>query len=843
MSSRSKRQAGEGPRALCAAIFLAATVVAPSAAATPPRLSDPVPDPGKGITNADDTSATAINPATLAFLPGPELRWNVVWTGSSSTAPNRGTSFAAGLPIGPFATALRLDLILPPASSGVLADMQWLRWAVAYGNGAASIGTTLAGSFSSSGAFDNFVSLTSGVTWRPFPSLSASVVARDWNEPSSHGGLSLQRTWVFGLGGRPFGSRVLEATWDLDYFERSETLGGHGTLALDVPRVGRLRGDLTVLPQADNPRTERSFVATAGVEVNIDRLQLSGGGVFGNAVTDAGTGFYLGAAYRSFREQPNLRLPAKVARIRIKDTPGVRGNVRLLRRLWRLADDPEVEGVLLELRAEPAGSLAHAEEVADAVRLLRARGKKVMCHLEDNGGRSLFVCSQANRIAMNPAGGLRFSGLASSYYYFGGLLKKLGVRSDFVRIGAHKLAAEQLTLDRGSEVANKDHQELVDQLAGIYERDIAAGRGMTPAEAHRTIARGPFIASEARDARLIDTLAYQDEIERFAADVMGKPVRMVDDNPAPLATDTWGHAPKVALVYLNGDMVDGESQFIPLVNVKLAGSYTIARALKRAREDDSVKSVVFRIETGGGSSLAADVILREAILTARKKPLIVSMGTSAASGGYYASVGAREIFASRSTITGSIGIFYGKADLVGLLDKLGVHMDHYRSAPRADAESLFRPFTDDEREELGHKVKQFYDLFVARVAEGRHMTAAQVDAVARGKVWTGEQALGIGLVDQIGGLREALAEARRLGGLGREAPIAEWPEEDDTLLGFLLHQLGINLSVKELSGSLPAALLPLAQIVAPFLVFEPNHPLALAELSEETLGSARETDE
>jgi protease-4 len=635
---------------------------------------------------------------------------------------------------------------------------------------------------------------------------------------------------------------LLEATSELAFYERSLSFGGHGTLALDVPQVGRLRGDITILPPADAPRAERSFVATAGLEVNVDHVQIAGGGVFGNAITEAGTGFYLGAAYRTFREPP-LRLPSKVVRIRVKDTPGVRGNTRLLRRLWRIAEDPEIEGVVLELRAEPAGSLAHAEEVADAVRLLRAHKKKVMCHLEDNGGRALFVCSQADRIAMNPAGGLRFAGLASSYYYFGGLLKKLGVRADFVRIGAHKLAAEQLTLEHGSDVAHQDHQELVDQLEGIYLKDIGEGRGLAPGDLKRRIAKGPFIAPEARDAKLVDSLAYQDEIERFAADVMGRPVRVVDDAPIPRAPDAWGNAPKVALVYLSGDMVDGESQFIPFINIKLAGSYTIARALRRAREDDSVKSVIFRVETGGGSSLAADVILREAILTAKKKPLIVSMGSAAASGGYYASVGAREIFANRATITGSIGIFYGKADLVGLLDKLGVHMDQYRSSPRADAESLFRPFTDDEERELGVKVKQFYDLFVARVAEGRHMTPAAVDAVARGKVWTGQQALGIGLIDHLGGLREALAEARRLGGLSSDSPIAEWPEEDDSLLGFLLNLLGIHISAKELAGTLPAAILPLAQVLSPFLVFEPNRPLARAEFAEEIDGQGKEADE
>jgi protease-4 len=208
------------------------------------------------------------------------------------------------------------------------------------------------------------------------------------------------------------------------------------------------------------------------------------------------------------------------------------------------------------------------------------------------------------------------------------------------------------------------------------------------------------------------------------------------------------------------------------------------------------------------------------------------MGTSAASGGYYASVAGREIYANRGTITGSIGIFYGKADVSGLLGKLGVRVEQFRSAPRADAESFFRPFTDDEHKELGVKVKQFYDLFVGRVAEGRHMTPEAVDKVGRGKVWAGQQAIGLGLVTRIGGLREALAEARRLGRLAPDSPILEGPEEDDSILGFLLNQIGVKAAL-EPSVSIPQALLPTAQMLAPFLIFDPQKPLARAELGEE----------
>jgi protease-4 len=291
----------------------------------------------------------------------------------------------------------------------------------------------------------------------------------------------------------------------------------------------------------------------------------------------------------------------------------------------------------------------------------------------------------------------------------------------------------------------------------------------------------------------------------------------------------WHQPPKIAVVYLSGSMIDGQSRNIPIVGIELAGSYTIAKALKEAREDKSVKAVVFRIETTGGSSLAADVILREATLTAREKPLIVSMGAAAASGGYYAGASAKEIFANRTTLTGSIGIFYGKVDVVGLLDKLGIGTEAYRSAPHADGESFFRPFSDEERGLLRIKVKQFYDLFVGRVAEGRKMSVPDVHAVAQGKVWTGLQAKRHGLVDRVAGLRQALARARRLAGLPDDAPIVELPVQDQTLFEMLLELAGVPTLGAEAALPLPTEISDMARALMPFVVFAPNRPLALAD--------------
>ncbi|MDC3980731.1 signal peptide peptidase SppA [Polyangium jinanense] len=777
-----------------------------------------VPAPGRPVAAGDDASSIAYNPANLGFLPGAELRWTMAQAGAGAGTTN-GHAFDLGLPLLGLSTGLRVDLLDVSTPAGASASQRWLRWALATNlSDTFALGTTFGWSYAERGDLDEQFGVTTGLTIRPFTWLSAAVIARDWTT-------NADRRYDVGLALRPFwGRRYAELGLEASIHERTGDVTPRATLGLDVPRVGRLRGEVSVRDLAASP----DLTAMVGLDLNFATLQAGGGAIFGGG----DVGYYATAALRTYRE-PGLPSPKRVARIRIDSTPGVRKHVQLLRRLWRLAEDRNVDGVVLQLRAEPASSLAHAEEVGDAVRLLRASGKKVLCHLEDAGGRSLHVCAQADRIAMNPAGGLRFAGLSSQYMYYGGVLDKLGVRADFVRVAEHKLAAEQYTRKDSSEIGRQDHMDLLTQLEGIYMHDVGGGRRMPLSTLRKTIAKGPFIAPEARSGGLVDVLAYDDEIDEVVEETMGGRARIVDDVAPTNAPTWWGTPSKIAIVYLSGDMVDGESQTIPLVGIRLAGSYTIAKALKRAREDASVKAVVFRIETGGGSSLAADVILREAILTAKAKPFVVSMGTAAASGGYYASVAGGPIYANRATITGSIGIFYGKVDLVGLLGKLGVGLEQFRTAPRADAESLYRPFTEEERKELGVKVKQFYDLFIARVAEGRKMKPEDVDAVARGRVWTGQQALERKLVDHIGGLREALDDVRSRADLPHDAQLVEFPEDDDSLLIALAKLAGIAAVFPQAGAVpivIPPALLDLARGLAPFMVYDGTKPLARLDL-------------
>lgn len=822
---------------LAEASCLAAAVLLSSAEARAqriePRLSDGVVTPSHSVAATDDATAIFVNPSNIAFGPGPEARFTIIHTGDDAPLALRGYALDFALPVWILGTGLRIDWMNPPSSappplsmSGVAQRYAWIRWGNAVRLGDfASIGTTLAWSTATTTELDGFFSATSSLTLRPNRFATAAVVARDWNKPRNDSGRELDRSVDLGASFRPLsGHKQLEIGLEGSYRAGPGKWVPSANLGVGLPYLGRLRLGAQAL---DIGRGQ--YLASALLDLNIGNMQITGGPLFGSALTTDDTGFVLGAAVRTFQETREVPMPARVARLRFEATPDEREHVRLLRTLWHMAEDREIAGVLLELRTQPAPSLAHAEEIVDALRLLKRRGKKVLCHLEDAGGRELYACSEADRIAVNPAGGVRFAGIASRWFYIGGLLDKIGVRADFVRIGSHKLAPELLT-HGPSDVGRVDHRELLSQTEDAFIEQLSRGRKMTHAKARQAVARGPFIATEARDARLVDDLVYDDEIERFVEEAMGRPVAVVDYERSETAPDYWREPSKIAIVYLWGDMIDGMSRKIPIIGMRLAGSYTITKALKQAREDSSIQAVVFRVETPGGSSLASDLILRELTLTAKKKPVVVSMGAKAASGGYYASVAGGEIFANRTTMTGSIGIFYGKVDVSGLLDKLGVRTVGLETAPRADAESLFRPFTDDERTELGKKVKQFYDLFVGRVAEGRSMSAAEVHAVAQGKVWTGKQALEHRLVDHIGGLRQALARARRLAKLPADAPIVELPDETPTLFERALEYAGVpTLGAEAGAQWMPPPMLETARALAPFVVLESHKPLALME--------------
>lgn len=808
------------------------------------QAADPLPvraerlmAPGRHAATEDGAEALRVNPANMAYIPGYELRWTGVRcpdTQLVACGHSLGNAFLLPFNV---ATGLRLDYIMPPDTAPVPfrnSEYAWLTWGLAFkASDAVSLGASLQHSYSNSPTLDGLWGISAGLTIRPDTHLAFAAVAHDFNGPSMARYTSreqpvLDGRYVFGVSVRPMGRRSLELGAEVKVFAGTGDVNPRATLGVDVPRLGRFRADAEVTHLPNDER--RAFVGSAGLEIALGQVGFGGGAIFGNGLGQepnlAEYGTVSIASYRS----PGILRASRAVTIRIEKTPGTRSHVHLLQKLWALAENREVEAVTLILRTEPASSLPHAEELSDALRVLRAKGKKVLCSLEDNGGRSLYVCANADRTVMNPAGGLRYSGLRTQYFYLAGLLEKLGVKAEFLRIGAHKSAPEQFMNKSSSDVARADHVDFLHQVEAVFDGNVARGRNIPLQQVKTMTARGPFVAKEAKDAGFVDGFAFDDEVDKATQELVGRPIRVekfVDEVKAPSAFAARG---RVGLLYVDGDMIDGRSETLPLVGTKLVGSYTIADSVRSLREDPLVRSVVLRIESPGGSSMAADVMWRELALLAKKKPLIVSMGSAAASGGYYIASAGHTIYALPLTLTGSIGVFYGKADLSGLLDRLGVHVETYKTAPRADAESLFRGFTDDERVELQRKIGQFYDVFLDRVAEGRGMTKADVDAVGQGRVWTGEQARDRKLVDKLGGLREALEAARTAAGLPKDAPIVELPEVKESLFDKALKLAGIGAA----PGSIPAKALPgqvrdVARALAPMAIYGADVPMARAE--------------
>jgi protease-4 len=813
-----------------------------------PTSAEHVATPGRSVASDDTSQAVVVNPANLAWLAAPELRWTWVHCPADTVKVGCGHAWEVATPLlFGLSTGLRVDLVQPPwggPSVGVGFpyrgfDYVWVTWALGAQLGEhASVGVSFEHSYSQNSYVDGLFGITAALSWRPDTHFGFAAVARDFNRPSptpvlapSTDGLPvLDGRYTLAMAFRPTGRRNVDVGLELQYWQGSDQWTPRGTIGLDVPAFGRLTGSVEVAHLPDDDR--RGVVGTAGLELHFAGVSAGGGALFGDGLgSDASAAEYASAAIAGYTQRGIPRLPRAVW-IRLESTPSTRGHVALLRRLWDLAATRNVESVTLVLRAEPASSFAHAEELADAIRVLRAHHKKVLCSFEDAKSKALYVCANADRIVVNPAGGVRYAGLASQYLYLKGLLDKLGVRAEFVRVGPHKTAPEQFTNEHAGAVAAADYSDILAQQEAVFVRNLSLYRHMSEEHIREQTRKGPFVATEAQAAGFVDGVAFDDELERATQELVGRDIQYVKYEDETRMPESFGGPAKVAILYLDGDIVDGRSQHIPLLDMRLVGSYSMADAIKQLREDRSVRAVVLRIESPGGSSLASDVMWRELVLLDREKPLIVSMGTVAASGGYYVAAAGRDIFALPLSITGSIGVFYGKADVSGLLEKIGISFDTYKTAPRADAESLFRGFTPEERQELEHKVDQFYDTFLDRVSKGRGLTKEQVDAVGRGRVWTGQQALEKKLIDHLGGLREALDAARAAARLPPDAPIVEAPRETPSLLEMALDAASGGVHSASPLEAIPPALRSLATALAPLLVFRSDEPLARTEWVE-----------
>jgi protease-4 len=434
--------------------------------------------------------------------------------------------------------------------------------------------------------------------------------------------------------------------------------------------------------------------------------------------------------------------------------------------------DRRIAAVLLLPSTFESPFWGKVQELRDAIVRFRQSGKTVVAFLEYGGDREYYLASAANRVFLMPTSPLDLTGVASYEIFLRGAFDKLGAYPDFLQIGAYKTAVNQLT-QKGFTPA---HREMTESLnRDLYEqlvRVIAEARGKTVVEVRTLLDEGPFAPEDARRTGLVDDLAYLDQLDDRMAVLKAQPGesrRIEESDYRRVTRESLGIRPRsrIAVLYASGVIASGKSTFDP-VNGDVVGSDTMVQQIQRIRDDDSLKAIVLRVDSPGGSSIASDVIWRELSITRDAKPsrpLVASMSDLAASGGYYISMPAQVIVAQPATLTGSIGVFGGKITIGGTLAKVGVTTETVTSGKNADLESPFAPFTADQRRKLQDYMESFYDTFVLKAAASRHTTRERIDAVAQGRVWTGEQAQQQGLVDRLGGLDEAIAVAKQRAGI------------------------------------------------------------------------------
>jgi protease-4 len=446
----------------------------------------------------------------------------------------------------------------------------------------------------------------------------------------------------------------------------------------------------------------------------------------------------------------------------------------VLSSLYRSAYDPSVKEVLLECGKVGIG-FAKAQELRDAIAAVRSQRKQVICHLSEPGNLSYFIATACDSIFVPPVSQLDLVGLKAELTFYAGTLEKLGVKIELLRIGAYKTAAEAYTRTSASEQNREQVNRLLDDLYDQFVRSLAEGRHISPDSVRRIVDQGPYTSKQALDFGLVDGLCYADEFETRGAGAAPS-VSLKSYESDTLVNYDWRVRPVIAVVVAEGEITADGTPLVPFGSPGGVTPGPMRQALDRAAADSRVKGIVVRIDSPGGAALASDDIYHVIKKAARRKPVIVSMANLAASGGYYIAMPGDRVFADPATITGSIGIFGGKADLSGLYEKIALTKELYTRGKFSGMMSSIRPFTEEERAKYLSQLEAFYGHFVDLVAGNRSLPADSINHLGQGQVWTGREALGNGLVDELGGLQRSLEYTARRLGLGNDYSVEYYPK-------------------------------------------------------------------
>ncbi len=769
---------------------------APSVFAAPPlaeerSVSDGVDRPIKDYSGEGDATSMELNPALLTGIRGLDIGLLGYQTIS---ALSRGSGFggfiAANLRLG-FAFGFGAQFVQPGLGDGMQdfardrnPSATKLTWAMAGGLGErGALGISISGIRAES-QWLRRPDLDIGLHYRIRNYGSFGLVARlspvdlrDDDYPSV-------ASMIGELAVRPLGTRTLEIAGGLNAVlataepgEGLQTLGGseglygRGRVALRWQGIALLGSVEQVRateldPVALTPlRTKKGLRGSVALELGWDWVRARVGLTAG---LNGGVDGIGGEAHLSTMRHGRVYWPRRVdaERIDLGELDDERAVIAMLARIERARQAGERS--ILVIQGDTKAGWATLHEIREALVRARNAGVHVYAWVEDGDMRSYYVSTAAEKIYVHPAGSLATMGLATTKFYFTGLLDKLGVKAEVVKIGEYKSANEPFT-ETGPTEPDREQQSAL--LASTYAQivgDVARGRGLTREEVRAAFDGAPHDPQEAVAKKLADEVVFRDQLLDRMSEELDADVDFAKFPETGHEQPTWSTPPYVAVVLVEGTIIDGKSRFIPLLNLHFSGGDTIADTIAELRADPLCRGVVLRVNSPGGSALASDVIWREVERTAQahekeprfEPPIVVSMGDVAASGGYYVAMGTRPVLADPMTITGSIGVISLHVDLSGLLAKLGIATTTFKAGANADMSQPWHPFTEDQRLRVEKAIQSTYDLFRARVAKGRGMKMQRVHELGRGHVYTGADAKKVGLVDQLGGLDDAIALVR-----------------------------------------------------------------------------------
>ncbi|MEX1368221.1 MAG: signal peptide peptidase SppA, partial [Nannocystaceae bacterium] len=786
-----------------------------------PRAQDRHPTDGidrvvHDVSGEGDSTSIELNPALLADVQGFDLailgyRSVSDFTRGSGFGGFLATNFGFGLAAGFGVQVMRPGLRLADADFDALANPDLTKLSLAF-----------AGDFDGGAVGLGLHGVRAQGRWLQRPDLDIGALVRIFNYGSA--GLNARLSPVdvdsqalpahFSLTGalalRPLGTHHLElaagATQQLLVSE-----GGQAPQRVDfsgfLPRgriavryqgwavkaeVEQVRASVLDPATFERVRGEKALRGGVMLEGSWDVLTASAGIHAGVSEGLDGVGY---SARLHSRGQGRVFWPRTIAadRIDLGALSDERDLIALLQRLARAEAAGERAVLVLDARGTSAG-WASLHEAREALVRVRNAGGHVYAYLETADLKDYYIASVAERVFVHPAGSLETYGLSSTSIYLRGALDKLGVKAEVIKVDEYKSAGERFDRTGPSEPDREQRSEIQRDAYAQIIHDVAQARGLSLADVRGRFNEAPWGPHQAVEQGLADEVVFRDQLldrisESLRADVEFEPL------PDTRPREHWAEDPYVAVVLVDGTIVDGKSRAIPFIGVGFSGGDTIAETLRELRDDPYCRGVVLRVNSPGGSALASDIIWREVQRTAQAHerdprfaaPIVVSMGDVAASGGYYVAMGAPTVIADPMTITGSIGVISLHFDVSELLTKLGISTFTFKEGQNADIGTPFSPYTPDQRARVEGGIRRTYDLFRERVAEGRGITTEKVDELGRGHVYSGTDAEALGLVDSMGGLHEAIEQVRTMAGIpGRKSLRVRVLPEQKSLVDLIL---------------------------------------------------------